>query len=64
MFYADGANIYCGSIHTVKKNTSALAVASKETDPEVNTEKMKYVVVSPHQNAVKKHSPKVGNKTP
>jgi len=63
MFYAHDVNIFCGSAHTVKKNTSALAVASKEIGPEINTEKMKFVVVSAHQNAVKKHSPKVGNKT-
>jgi hypothetical protein len=45
MVYADDANIFCGSIHTIKKNTEALVVASK------------YVVVFPHQNAGKKHSP-------
>jgi hypothetical protein len=63
MVYADDANIFCGSIHTIKTNTEALAVASKEIVTEVNTEKMRYVVVSPHQNAVKEYSPKVGNKT-
>jgi len=62
MFYAHDGNIFCGRIRTVKKNTSALAVASKEISPDVNTEKMQYVVVSAHQNAVKKHSPNLGNK--
>ena len=64
MVYGDDANIFCGSKHTIKKNTEALAVASKVIGPEVNTEKIKYVVVFPHQNALKKHGPKVGNKTP
>jgi len=30
MVYADDATIFCGSIHTIKKNAAALAVASKE----------------------------------
>jgi aromatic ring-opening dioxygenase LigB subunit len=47
-----------------KEKKEALAVASKEISSEVNTEKIKYVVVSPHQNTVKKHSPNLGNKTP
>jgi hypothetical protein len=64
MVYVDDANIFCGSVHTIRKNTEALTVASKEFGPEVNTEKIKYVVVFPHQDAVKKHSLKVGNKTP
>jgi len=32
LVYADGVNILGGGIHTVKKNTEALVVASKETD--------------------------------
>jgi hypothetical protein len=29
VFYVDDANILGGSVHTIKKNTDALAVASK-----------------------------------
>jgi hypothetical protein len=35
-----------GSLHTVKKNTAALVVASKEIGPEVNAEKIKYMLMS------------------
>jgi hypothetical protein len=35
-----------GSVHTIKKNTEALAVASKETGLEVNADKTKNMVTS------------------
>ena len=41
-FYADGANILGGSVCTIKKNTVASVVASKEIGLEVNVEKTKY----------------------
>jgi len=37
--YADDVNILAGSVHTVKGNTEALVVASKETGLEVNADK-------------------------
>jgi len=37
--YADDVYILGGSVHTIKKNTSALVVASKEFGLEVNVEK-------------------------
>jgi hypothetical protein len=38
VIYADHVNILGGSIHTVKKNTEALVVASKETGLDVSAE--------------------------
>jgi hypothetical protein len=35
-----------GSIHTLKKNTESLAVASSKTGLEVNVEKTEYMVMS------------------
>jgi hypothetical protein len=35
LFYADGINILNGSVHTIKKNTEALAVPNKENGLEV-----------------------------
>ena len=43
-FDADDANILGGSVHTVKKNTDALAVASKRIGLQVNADKSKYTV--------------------
>jgi hypothetical protein len=42
--YANDVNILGGSIHTVKENTEALVVASKENGLEVNANKTKYMV--------------------
>jgi len=41
LVYADDVNILGGSIHTIKENTAAFIVASKETGLEVNTDKTK-----------------------
>jgi hypothetical protein len=44
--YADHVNILSGSIHTIRKNTEASVIASKEIGLEVNAEKTKYMVMS------------------
>jgi hypothetical protein len=44
--YADDVNILGGSLHTTRKNTVALLIASKEIGLEVNAEKTKYMVMS------------------
>jgi hypothetical protein len=49
LVYAD--DVLGRSIHTIKKNTEALVVASKEIGLEVNAEKTKYMVMSLDQNA-------------
>jgi len=50
-----------GNVHTVKKNTEALMVASKENGPEVNADKTKYMVMSRDQDAGQSHSMKTDN---
>ena len=40
LVYADDANILGGSLHTVKKDTDALAVVCKETGLEGNDDKI------------------------
>jgi hypothetical protein len=44
--HADDVNILGRSVHTIKKNTEALVVASKETCLEENADKTKYMVMS------------------
>jgi hypothetical protein len=41
LVYADGVNILGGSIHSIKKSTEALAIASKEIGLKVNADKTK-----------------------
>jgi hypothetical protein len=44
LVHTHDANIFGGSIHTVRKNTKALVVASTETGLEVNADKTNYMV--------------------
>ena len=39
-----------GRVHTIKENTEALLVSSKETGLEVNADNTKYMVMSRDQN--------------
>jgi hypothetical protein len=50
-----------GSVRTVKENTEALVVASKETGLEVNVDQTKYMVMSWDQNAGRSYSMKTVN---
>jgi hypothetical protein len=63
LVYADDVNILDRSIHTIKKHTEALVVASKEIGLEVNAEKTKYMVMSRDQNAGQNHNIKIDNKS-
>ena len=49
------------SIHTVKKNTEALVVASKEIGLEENAGKSKYMVKSRGRNSERSDNIKIGN---
>jgi len=50
-----------GSIHTVEKYAEALAVARKETGLEATSDKSKYMVMYPDQNAGQSQSIKTDN---
>ena len=56
LVYADDVNILGGSIHTTKKNTDTIVVASKETGLEVNADKTTYMVMPWNQNAGQSHN--------
>ena len=61
--YGDDVNAMGRNIHTIKKNTKALLVASKESDLDINTERTKYVVMSQSQDAGQNHNIKIYNKS-
>ena len=63
LVYADDADTLGGSVLTMKKNTDALVVASKETGLEVNAERSKYMVMSRDQNSGQNHNIKLDNKS-
>jgi hypothetical protein len=56
LLYADDVSILGESVHAIKKNTEALAVASKEIGLEVK-------VMSGDQNAGQNHNIKIDNKS-
>ena len=61
MVYANDVNILGGSVHTVKRNTEAFVVDSKEIGLEVNADKTKYMIMSRDQNAGRSHNIKIDN---
>ena len=61
LVYADDVNILGGSVHTIKENSEALIVASKEIVLEVNADKTKYMVMSRDENAGRSSNIKIEN---
>ena len=61
LVYADDVNILGASIHTIKENTEAVVVASKETGLEVNADKTNYMVMTQAQDAEQSHMIKTDN---
>jgi hypothetical protein len=62
LVYAD-VNILDGSVHTIKKNTEAIGVASKEIGLTVRASKSKYMARSRDQNAGRMHNIKCDNRS-
>ena len=61
LVYADNVHILGGSVHTIKENTEALVVTSKEIRLEVNADKIKYMVMSRDQKAGQSYGVKSDN---
>ena len=59
--YADDVNVLGGSVHTIKKNTGALVIASKDTGLEINADKTKYMVITRGHNAGRIQNIKIDN---
>jgi hypothetical protein len=60
--HANDANILVRSVHTIKKNTETLVIASKEIGIEVNADKTAYMVMSGDQNAGRSDDIKTDNR--
>jgi len=63
LVYTDYVTILGGSVHTIKKNTENLVVASKKIGLEGNTERAEYTVLSRYQNTVQNHNRELDNKS-
>jgi biotin operon repressor len=62
LIYADDVKLLGDKIDTSKENIQTLIDASKEVGLEVNTEKIKYMLLSRHQNAGQDHDINIGNR--
>jgi hypothetical protein len=51
------------NIDTIKKNTETVIGASKEFGLQVNVEKIKYMLLSCHQNAGQNHNIRIANRS-
>jgi hypothetical protein len=60
LVYAD-VNLMGADINTIKKNKEPVADAGKDVRLEVNTEHMKYMLMSHHQNTGQSYSIKITN---
>jgi hypothetical protein len=56
LFYVDDVNILGGRVYTIKKNTEALVVASKETGLKENADKTKYIIMYRDENVGRSHN--------
>jgi hypothetical protein len=63
LVYADDVNMLSGSIHTIRKNTEVLLIASKEIGLEANAEKTKYMAMSRDQKAGQNGYIQIGNES-
>jgi len=61
LVHATDDNTLGRNVHTIKKNTEALVVASKETGPEINVDKTEYMVISRDQIAGRNRRIKTDN---
>ena len=59
LVYADDVNILGVSVHSIKRNTESLLVASKESGLEVYDGNTKYLVMSRDHSAGRSHNIKV-----
>jgi hypothetical protein len=55
-------NLLGDNIDTIKKNTETLTEASKKVGLEVNTQKTKYMLLSPCHNAGQNHDIKIADR--
>jgi hypothetical protein len=62
LVYANNVNLLDNNIDTIKKNVETLIDTSKEGDLGENTEKIKYMLLSRHQNAGQNHDMQIANR--
>jgi hypothetical protein len=62
LVFVDDINILDENINIIKENTEGLVEQCGEVGPDVNTEKIKYTVMSCQQNLLHNHNLLIANK--
>jgi hypothetical protein len=60
--YADDVNLLGDNIDTLKKNTETLMDVTKKVGLEINVDKIKYMLLSRHQNVGRNQDIKIANR--
>jgi hypothetical protein len=61
LVYADGVNMFGGSVYAIKKNAEAFVCSSKETGAEENADTFKYIAMSRDHNVRRNRNMKIDN---
>jgi hypothetical protein len=51
LVYADDVNLLGDSVNTIEENSETLLEANRDIGLEINAEKTKYIILSPHRNS-------------
>jgi hypothetical protein len=63
LVYADDVNLLGDLVNTIKEDTEILLEASKDIGLEINTDKMKYMIMSHHMNSGQNQNIRIANKS-
>jgi hypothetical protein len=63
LVYADEMNLLGNSVNTIKENSETLLEASRDIRLEINAEKTKYTIMSPHPNSGQNQNIRTANES-
>jgi hypothetical protein len=61
--HVDGVNLLADSVNAIKENSEILLEANRDISIEINAEKTKYMIVSPHPNSGQNQNIRIHNES-